>query len=830
MANNDQQVKLIIEAFDKFSPAFREFNKQLADMKTGTEKSQKGLIDMFNSISAKTAGAVAAFAGVAAAAKSIVTETAAAGTQLAKLSQNTGISVENLAKFKKAAELGESNLEEFVGAVTKMQANLGKADADLGSFGDALNAIGLNAKALQGLPVEDQVLKIADAFAKFQDGTNKVAAAREIFGRNGAQMIATLNELRENFEEVDTLWSDGTAAAAKEYEDNVKRMEQRSQAFKAMIGNEVIPTLNEFLEMMLGKREAMDFTWLDDLNRKFGTLTKSIIAAVAVIPGLQGLSMQAMEVLKGWEENGRDGAPFGDPQHHEEVKPKVAPIKDRGKGAKSAIEANKLELQERRNFLKESESIAAEMMNTLQKVNDLGYEQLKMTEQEYYDNKKKLEVDALEQAIAYSEEEKNSILAAWEKRKVMHREQADRDKDHREVLAETGRIEAEIAKKREQIDQKNIEGQIKNIQLTRELAQAKRDGELKVLEAEIALQSKLYSIKVQRGEISSTQAAISGKQGEIDVLQKRISNIQDNLSSGVFKGKEIESANSEIESLHINLQGLNEELSELQLQNSGSVWDGMARGFRQVGMEMENSFKNGLDAAQSMSSSMMSAFDDFFNNTSDNFMKFGKLAEQVLNSIYREIIKMLILKPLMNSITSGLGSLFGSGGGEMVAGLANGGVMTSSGLLPLRTYSSGGVAYRPQLAMFGEGSKPEAFVPLPDGRRIPVSMQGAAGGGDTKVDKEYLVRVKGEINEQKLRLLNHGLSLDGRPLKPARVSSLHPNELQFILWEGRKRQIRRMCALVGLEVVRLKRVRIGRVTLGRLPYGKWRFLAEGELF
>lgn len=103
-------------------------------------------------------------------------------------------------------------------------------------------------------------------------------------------------------------------------------------------------------------------------------------------------------------------------------------------------------------------------------------------------------------------------------------------------------------------------------------------------------------------------------------------------------------------------------------------------------------------------------------------------------------------------------------------------------------------------------------------------------GGDTKVDKEYLVRVKGEINEQKLRLLNHGLSLDGRPLKPARVSSLHPNELQFILWEGRKRQIRRMCALVGLEVVRLKRVRIGRVTLGRLPYGKWRFLAEGELF
>lgn len=740
MANNDQQVKLIIEAFDKFSPAFREFNKQLADMKTGTEKSQKGLIDMFNSISARTAGAVAAFAGVAAAAKSIVTETAAAGTQLAKLSQNTGISVENLAKFKKAAELGESNLEEFVGAVTKMQANLGKADADLGSFGDALNAIGLNAKALQGLPVEDQVLRIADAFAKFQDGTNKVAAAREIFGRNGAQMIATLNELRENFEEADTLWSDETAAAAKEYEDNLKRMEHRSQAFKAMLGNEVIPTLNEFLEMMLGKREPMDFTWLDDLNRKFGTLTKSIIIAVGVIPGLQGLSMQAMEVLKGWEETGREGAPSGDPQHHEEEKPKVA-IKDRGKGAKNAIEANKLELQERRNFLKESESIAAEMMNTLQKVNDLGYEQLKMTEQEYYDNKKKLEVDALEQSIAYSEEEKNSILAAWEQRKVMHREQADRDKDHREVLAETGRIEAEIAKKREQIDQKNIEGQIKNIQLTRELAQAKRDGELKVLEAEIALQSKLYSIKVQRGEVSSTQAAISGKQGEIDVLQKRISNIQDNLSSGVFKGKEIESANSEIESLRINLQGLNEELSELQLQNSGSVWEGMARGFRQVGQEMQESFKNGLDGARNMMGELEGAFASFFDFTSDNFMRVGDTIKNVLSAIYKEIIKVLILKPLMGALSSGLGSLFGSiGGGASGGGMLMsdawtvghaGGLVTARGIIP--RYHAGGLAGDeiPAILQTGEG-----VVSRKGMKNLEALNNAALGGGkgDTNVN------------------------------------------------------------------------------------------------
>ena len=103
-------------------------------------------------------------------------------------------------------------------------------------------------------------------------------------------------------------------------------------------------------------------------------------------------------------------------------------------------------------------------------------------------------------------------------------------------------------------------------------------------------------------------------------------------------------------------------------------------------------------------------------------------------------------------------------------------------------------------------------------------------GDDSKVDKEYLVRVKGEVTPEKLQLLNHGLRLDGRALKPAQVTLLHPNELKFILWEGRNRQIRRMCALVDLQVVHLKRVRIGRVVLGSLPYGKWRFLRDDEAF
>ena len=136
-------------------------------------------------------------------------------------------------------------------------------------------------------------------------------------------------------------------------------------------------------------------------------------------------------------------------------------------------------------------------------------------------------------------------------------------------------------------------------------------------------------------------------------------------------------------------------------------------------------------------------------------------------------------------------------------------------------------------------------------------------GEDSTLDKEYLVRVvyQGtgqaevrhpdersaplqEIGENDpvstnvqavfppamLARLRHGLSLDGQALKPAKVEWQNPEQLRFVLSEGKKRQIRRMCELVGLKVVGLKRVRVGNVMLGNLPVGQWRYLQPHERF
>lgn len=103
-------------------------------------------------------------------------------------------------------------------------------------------------------------------------------------------------------------------------------------------------------------------------------------------------------------------------------------------------------------------------------------------------------------------------------------------------------------------------------------------------------------------------------------------------------------------------------------------------------------------------------------------------------------------------------------------------------------------------------------------------------GEDSEMEKEYLVRVQGSLDARGLALLNHGLSLDGAALKRAKVDWQNRDQLRFILKEGKKRQIRRMCELVGLTVTGLKRVRIGRVKLGDLPLGQWRYLRPDERF
>lgn len=140
----------------------------------------------------------------------------------------------------------------------------------------------------------------------------------------------------------------------------------------------------------------------------------------------------------------------------------------------------------------------------------------------------------------------------------------------------------------------------------------------------------------------------------------------------------------------------------------------------------------------------------------------------------------------------------------------------------------------------GSGAVPSSRASLPPLGRLDQDSRGllllsedgvlakAIIGPVSEIDKEYVVTVTGKVDRAKIQKLRHGLELDGRQLKQAKVTQEDMQVLRVVLTEGRNRQIRRMCELVGLEVVDLVRVRIGPLALGDLPEGKWRHLTTAE--
>lgn len=164
---------------------------------------------------------------------------------------------------------------------------------------------------------------------------------------------------------------------------------------------------------------------------------------------------------------------------------------------------------------------------------------------------------------------------------------------------------------------------------------------------------------------------------------------------------------------------------------------------RAFGTGANEAFKDYIENVNNAATQAKNLFTNAFKGMEDalvNFVKTGKLdfkslADSIISDMIRIAIQRQILGPLMGTGKDGdygiMGSLFSS---AQTWFSANGNVMTATGPLPLNTYANGGVATRPQVSIFGEGSTPEAYVPLPDGRHIPVAMQGAGGGSNVVVN------------------------------------------------------------------------------------------------
>ena len=172
------------------------------------------------------------------------------------------------------------------------------------------------------------------------------------------------------------------------------------------------------------------------------------------------------------------------------------------------------------------------------------------------------------------------------------------------------------------------------------------------------------------------------------------------------------------EKLNIELARLNDLLAQ------GAIdWDTYGRATNKAQDEFDAVGKKGKDTMEELKDAVdgwgRQATDAFVDFAFTGKASFGDMVGSILKDIARMVIQTQIMAPMMAAFKS--------------FAFADGGIMTSAGSMPLQKYANGGIANSPQVAVFGEGSMPEAYVPLPDGRSIPVTMEGGGAGGNTSV-------------------------------------------------------------------------------------------------
>lgn len=253
----------------------------------------------------------------------------------------------------------------------------------------------------------------------------------------------------------------------------------------------------------------------------------------------------------------------------------------------------------------------------------------------------------------------------------------------------------------------------------------------------------IEKLKAARAELAQQDALEFSDPDKTDpAYQKQLIALQDTLATKkAIAGFKLDSDKTEYENVASEITKMKQQMIDFHEQQKESFGEGAKEAFRQY-----------ADSAKDMAAQSKKLFTDMFTGMEDalvNFVKTGKFNfAQLANAIEDDLLHIAIRALLVQSMTGiGLGSLLGglgpsagagvaTAGGSASAGVAfaaNGGVMTPNGMMDLQRYASGGIATSPQVAVFGEGSQNEAFVPLPDGRSIPVSMNGSTDSSGVSV-------------------------------------------------------------------------------------------------
>jgi hypothetical protein len=686
--------------------------RRLGNSMQGLQGQVKNAALSFSSFKGAVGGFAAAIAGsaIVGGLTAIVKKSVDAGDELFNLQAKTGVAAKALIGIGNAAKLADVDTATLGKGLTKLNVNLVKAAEGNDQLASNFKRLGINIKDASGqvVPADQALKQIADRFADLPDGAQKTAAAVALFGKSGADLIPLLNEGAASMEKFTYKVGDDFAARSDLFSDTITTLGIQTQGFGLELTDALLPALQSILEVFgdLFSTEQ-DWTALFDLI-KFGLRSvasfiyvtiklvdqwiKSIAAAFEAIgKAFQGDFAGAAEIFKNRMGSFLEQAQRDFAQLQKIWTDSPSPGTGRRTGGRSmaldtgnadreaSAEARRI-AAERKRAEAERKRAATELENTLQDLNDF------------------------------------------------YRDINDEIKSTRLGLQDIGASATDAVGNAFQADLNAIES-----------SQAKLIENADELSAKLGISLENVRAKIKElGEVKTQQAAATRDQSLKDLLPS--------LEEYDAKIKEVQRGKTEL----TELEKLNAEVNLLQLDILAQTNPALAehvRLLRERAAALDAATEKQKKDSESIGAGIKQSLQDYYNSVKDlgsaigsavvsglqgledrltEFVTTGKanfkeLAASILSDLARIALRAAIITPIVKAI------------GSLLPGFtfANGGIMTGDGPVPLKKYANGGIARSPQLALYGEGSKPEAYVPLPDGRRIPVAMQGGGGGNTT---------------------------------------------------------------------------------------------------
>jgi lambda family phage tail tape measure protein len=646
-----------------------------------------------------------------------------------ELSQQTGYTVEQLSALDYAAKLSGTSLEAVQSAMGRVAAKA--VDAATGNKEAALSfeALGVDIKGADGQMRSsiDIMADVGDALSEITDKTLRTAVAREIFGKSADALIPFLMGMREAQAEAENFGaviSGDLAVSSAEFNDNLDRLTYQLRGMGNQILAELLPPMNTLAESMLdnskkggalevianGVRIAFEAIVVVGGNLVY--IFKQVAAeAVGIARQLEALSRLDFNAFNQIAQQMRKDAALAR-REIDAWSESIINAKRNSDSAKTSLGELGINIEQVGKNTNTSTAANERAATVIKKLTDGRRQQ---TEAE----KEAIRADKERQSILDGLRDDITKLSTGEEGLIEIRLRRLRATDAEIAQAK------ELVRERTRIADSNREAE-RSENERKQTLQGLRDEVQKLIQGEDELTlARLQRLGASAEELKEarelmrqrTQMVVAERELEEAIRQQNEMRDEAKRKTDALAdaGKRVyEETRTPAEKLNIELARLND------LLDKGAIsWDTYERAQNKAVDEFEGVKEKGKDAMAELTA----AVEGWGDQAADAFIEFaftGKASfKDLVNSILKDIARMLIQQNITKPLFSAISGAFA---------FAGGGVMTDQGPLPLKTYAKGGIADRPQLAMFGEGRMPEAYVPLPDGRTIPVTMQGGAGG------------------------------------------------------------------------------------------------------